>query len=214
MRSKDTSSYSNVCWVLGILALCAASVALAEEAAKSAVIAGYQFTSFDVPGASSTFPHHINNVGVAVGGYFDSVGNEHGFVRAKDGTITSIDAPLAVGTTDPEGINDAGDIVGWYLDANGTPHGFLRDHKGAISSIDVTFPGAQGTVAFAINPQGTITGWYGDMNLNDQVFLRSPDGKFTAVNPPGAFGAFSQSINNSGVTAGIRTTSRRLDHYL
>jgi hypothetical protein len=179
-------------------------IALSANPANSPTVAGYQFTSFDVPGAFDTIAHHINNGGVITGLWHDlATGDGHGFVRAKDGSITTFDAPGSV-YTDPEGINGNGDIVGFYFDAGGVPHGFLRDHKGTISSIDVPFAGAQGTFAFANNSKGTITGWYGDANGNDQPFVRSPDGKFTAVTPPGdVFGALSQSLNNQDAIDGL-----------
>ena len=171
----------------------------------SSIVAGYQFTSFDVPGATGgTVAHHINNAEVIVGVWFDSSGYGHGFARAKHGTITSIDAPLGVSGTNAEGINGNGEIVGVYFDANFLRHGFLRDREGTISSIDVPFPGGQATEAFAINPGGTILGWYQDSSGTDQVFLRSADGKFTAVTPPGeVFGAISQSLNNQGAIDGL-----------
>jgi hypothetical protein len=55
----------------------------------------------------------------------------HGFVRARDGTITTFDAPGA-GTgsgqgTFPNGhINDTGTITGYDVDNNNVRHGFLR----------------------------------------------------------------------------------------
>ena len=53
----------------------------------------------------------------------------HGFVRAKDGTVTLLDAPGA-GTGFVEGtlawsINPAGQVAGFYSDANRVNHGFL-----------------------------------------------------------------------------------------
>ena len=39
------------------------------------------YTSFDYPGALDTFPGGINPSGVIVGGYLDTTGNEHGFIR-------------------------------------------------------------------------------------------------------------------------------------
>ena len=216
MDSKRASTNtSQVCCTLGILPLFVASLAFAGGAGGSTVVAGYRFTSFDVPDAGpiGTVPHHINNAGVITGGYIDSNFIEHGFVRAKDGSVISFDAPLAVGTTDPEGINDAGDIVGRYFDVNGFAHGFLRDNKGKFTSIDVPFAGTGDTLAFAINNVGTITGWYLDPNFNAQVFLRSKDGEFTAVNVPGAaMGALSMSINEQGVIDGVSQDSNSVFH--
>jgi hypothetical protein len=54
----------------------------------------------------------------------------HGFLRARDGTITTFDAPEA-GTFDGQGtfafgINPAGVIAGFYVDTSNVYHGFLR----------------------------------------------------------------------------------------
>ncbi len=59
----------------------------------------------------------------------------HGFLRHKDGTFTTFDAP-GVGTgfeqgTSPISINFRGEITGQYVDGNNALHGFLRkpDHR-------------------------------------------------------------------------------------
>jgi hypothetical protein len=46
-------------------------------------------------------------------------------VRAKDGTITTFDAPGSTGTFELA-INPAGVITGAFSDASGATHGFLR----------------------------------------------------------------------------------------
>ena|SRR5438067_2030319 len=72
--------YSAFC--LGVLGLALPSVALAT------------FVEFDVPGAIVTYPQSINLAGVITGYYYGDSSNGygyHGFVRAADGTITSID---------------------------------------------------------------------------------------------------------------------------
>jgi hypothetical protein len=56
----------------------------------------------------------------------------HSFVRAKNGTITTFDAPGAgTGTFQgsfvfSEAINNAGAIAGAYFDSSNVLHGFLR----------------------------------------------------------------------------------------
>ena len=53
----------------------------------------------------------------------------HGFVRARDGTVTTFDAPGAGAAfgegTVPLGIDPAGVIMGYYTDAKRVNHGFL-----------------------------------------------------------------------------------------
>lgn len=101
------------------------------------------------------------------GFYTDSSGS-HGFVRARDGTIT----PLDLGSdTQPQAINPAGTIVGFYTDSFGT-HGFVRAPNGTFTTLD--FGGGGNTAAFGINPAGAITGYShsnaaGRRNLSSDV---------------------------------------------
>src|SRR5580704_597443 len=54
------------------------------------------YITFDAPGAGTgpyegTYAYVVNDLGVVVGGYFDSNFGLHGFVRAPNGTIRAID---------------------------------------------------------------------------------------------------------------------------
>ena len=50
----------------------------------------------------------INPEGTITGGYTDTSGAGHGFLRSPNGTFTTFDAPGSTGLTEPFGINDAG----------------------------------------------------------------------------------------------------------
>ena len=115
------------------------------------------FTTIDVPGASSTGATGINELGVIVGFYF--VGDVfHGFVRSNNGSFTTIDVPGAFGSG-AMGINPLGDIVGFYNNHVGSAlHGFVRNKNGSFTTIDV--PGATLTLPSGINSQGNIVGGY------------------------------------------------------
>jgi hypothetical protein len=70
-----------------------------------------------------------NPSNVTVGEYFDANGANHGFVRDKDGTITTFDAPGA-GTGTGQGtfalsINPSGEAIGFYSDSNDAFHGYV-----------------------------------------------------------------------------------------
>ena len=52
-----------------------------------------QYTTIDVPGAASTVAVGVNDLGVVSGFYFDSSGNEHGFLY-RDGTFTTVTCPV------------------------------------------------------------------------------------------------------------------------
>lgn len=158
------------------------SQTLSRQAVHSnaaAVSAGtpFTFTNIDVPGALATFATGINGRGATVGIYYDSAGNEHGFLL-KNGTFSSVDVPGSLvgvsGTlqTEANGINNAGDIVGDYFAPPGAPgapacaattlafspqcrRGFLL-RKGEFS--DVLVPGKAGSIPNAITPDGKIYG--------------------------------------------------------
>ena len=104
------------------------------------------FTTFDPPGAITdsaahqdqdgyvvrpvTGPMGITEDGEVTGYFGDATGVSHGFVRHKNGTFNTFDAPGAsqnsnLGTL-PQAMNKAGDIVGYfYADPDGVIHGFL-----------------------------------------------------------------------------------------
>lgn len=87
----------------------------------------------------STGTAAINSSGTIVGYFADQSGLNHGFVRAPDGTFTTLDAPN-VGTngnsfgTIALSINTSGEIVGYYSDTNGVVHGFLRAAMAATAA--------------------------------------------------------------------------------
>jgi uncharacterized membrane protein len=124
----------------------------------------FDFSSIDVPGATSTFALGINPEGDIVGGYTNAAGR-HGFVLSE-GTVTTIDPPFGItGQSQTVGINPEGDVVGLYTD-HGTIVGgdafrtraYLRDTSGTFTPID--FPGAENTLAIKISPTGQVVGCY------------------------------------------------------
>ncbi len=86
------------------------------------------FTTFDAatypPCCIWTFALAINPAG-AIAGYLNDGHNlTHGFLRASDGSVRTLDAPGSQGTI-ADGINPVGVITGYYTDASGLNHGFL-----------------------------------------------------------------------------------------
>jgi hypothetical protein len=165
------------------------------------------FTMFDDPNAGTcstscrtigdgqgTRAYAINPAGEITGFFTDNSATCHGYVRARNGTFTQIDAPDAgtgpfpQGTFPsiftPMGINPAGAISGFYVDASSVQHGFVRDHNGKITEFDPT--GSIFTNPNAIDAPGEITGFYFDANFVGHGFLREPDGTITSFDAPGA----------------------------
>ena len=119
----------------------------------------------------------------------------HGFLRARDGSITTYDVPGAgkgffQGTFDLN-VNPAGVIAGYYVDESNAHHGFLRARDGTITTFDAPDAGTgsgQGTTTASvdgINPAGAIAGYTLDASNVNHGFLRAPDGTFNTFDVPG-----------------------------
>jgi uncharacterized membrane protein len=171
--------------------------------------------TFDVPGAQGTFAYAISPQGAITGDYVDSGGVSHGFVRARDGTFITFDAPGA-GTapgqgTDAFSINPAGTITGYYNDANLLAHGFVRARNGAITAFDA--PGASQTFASNINPSGAIAGDYLDASNVYHGFVRAPNGAITTFDAPDAGTGFLQGTLTTTAT-GLNPAGAVTGYYL
>jgi uncharacterized membrane protein len=197
------------------VALCTVRLAFPQSDEKATII------TFDAPGAcssgsvcanSGTFGRNINPPGAIVGTYYDVNTLNHGFLRAPDGTITTIEPPGAI-LSDAEAINPAGVIAGDYLDASFSYHGFVRAPDGTFTTFDI--PGLN--FPTSINPAGAITGLYRDMK-GYHGFLRAPDGAITTFNAPGAGtdpggqGTLAWSINPSGAITGFYLDGNFVEH--
>jgi uncharacterized membrane protein len=115
------------------------------------------FTSFDVPGSTSTVAMDINASDEVVG-QFAAGGVTHGFRRSADGEFTTIDYPGA-SLTIAAGINSEGDIVGMYAlpSAPTERHGYVL-RNGEFTTIDPA--GSRFTNALGINARGDVVGRY------------------------------------------------------
>jgi hypothetical protein len=109
----------------------------------------------------------MNGPGDVVGEYLS--GTFHGFLRAADGTFTTIDPKGSI-STDLFSINDNGVITGDYV--SDMSHGFVRAADGTITTFDPK--GAAGTNPECINASGAVTGWYWDSRNQVHGFLRTP----------------------------------------
>jgi probable HAF family extracellular repeat protein len=121
------------------------------------------FHFFDYPGSTQTHLSNVSSNNIAVGWYVDSANLQRGFV-ARNGKLTSLDAPNGFGGTLLEDVNASGTVVGYYVDVNGNAHGF--SYAGSVFT-DVGPPGAEQAYANGIDDLGRITGQFLD---TDGVF--------------------------------------------
>lgn len=120
-----------------------------------------KYRTLDLPKAAVTLPTGINNRGQIVGSWIDRDGAYHGFLRDRNGHITTLpDTPRAEPTSggvQPTAINDRGQIVGLVYYADGGSRAFRYD-GGRYSMI--AGPRATYTRATDINNSGQIVGDY------------------------------------------------------
>jgi hypothetical protein len=132
------------------------------------------FITFDAPGASATLAFSINPAGAITGYYLDASFAFHGFLRGRDGTFTTFDAPGGGNINVVRSINPAGMIAGDYSDTSSVSHGFLRAPDGTFTSFDA--PGCC-INANSINPAGVVTGYYFDASDVTRSFVRIPNSR-------------------------------------
>lgn len=180
-------------------------------------------TVFDVPGAGTgpfqgTFapglvPDGFDNHGDIAGEYFDANNTPHAFVRNKDGSIFTFDAPGQIAGTYAGGVNNNGPVVGATFAANFLNHAYVRTADGTFTLFDAPDAGTagsavqyQGTIATAVNSSGDVAGIYADANNQHHGFLRDAGGNLTEFQVPGAAGrdlAYAYSMNETGDIAGF-----------
>jgi len=129
-------------------------------------------TPINVAGARDTYPLGLNNKGESVGYWDTNPLVPHGFYRAANGQLSTIDVPDAASTA-TFAINDRGQIAGYYASASGAIHGFVKT-RSQFQDIDV--PGAIATIATTINNLGTVAGEYFDTAGKRHGFIATPVG--------------------------------------
>lgn len=183
--------YSSIGVVAGVVAL---GLALAQHATAAT------FTTFEA-GPADTTPMDINDSGVVVGLYQDSLGIR-GF-RYEGGISTEISNPLATQGTYAQALNNAGTIVGHFSTGpNGGPevgHAFILS-GGTYTNVDA--PGAAGFTAFyGINSNGVAVGTADDSSGGTQGIIY--DGvNFVRLAAPGSYNTTFTGINDLGMIVG------------
>lgn len=168
----------------------------------------------------------INNQGDIAGIYYDTAGQQHGFMRSANGSTTTIDPSGSIYTaiTDPNGINNSDTVTGSFVDSNYLVHVFVRQPDGTFTIVDATGAGdtaGDGTFGGGANEAGTTRGYDIDNNLIAHGVLQSKTGDFTVFNDPNdsetSNAPFFQgtalfAINPTGASAGIYADKNGVYH--
>jgi hypothetical protein len=166
--------------------------------------AAASYVTFDVPGATTTYPICMNNNG-DVAGIWGNGGSAHGFLRTSDGTITTFDPPHSVDTR-VTSINIKATVSGYYQTSDNVIHAFYRTTDGIVNTFDA--PGQNASTYLAgINDGGQLTGLYFNSQVANNAYLTVPGGRFFSFAPPNATGTFPASLNNTGEVAGSYTAN-------
>jgi hypothetical protein len=170
-------------------------------------VAAPTYITFDPPGSIYTTARSISH-GAVAGFFQDNQGRYHGFLRAPDGSMTTIDAAGAVNTYGAS-VDESARVTGFYATADGTDHGFLRFSDGTFATFDAK--GSIGTIPLSIS-EGRVTGFYNDANYAAHGFVRHANGKIVEFDPPGSVYTNPTTINKHGAVTGFYQDSGGLTH--
>src|SRR5271165_6297949 len=137
----------------------------------------------------------LNNAGLVVGFYTDSMGVPHGYLL-NGSSLTTLNYPGSMNTS-AFGINNNGLIVGIYTDSGGVQHGFT--YNGTTWQTFDDPNGVGTTVINGVNDLGQLVGFYVNGNNATIGFLATPTPE------PG-----SLALLGTGVLAGFAGLRRKL----
>ena len=184
-------------------------------------------------GGTAAVAFGINDGGTIVGQYTTSTAMP-GFIRLKNGTFDTINAPSGPNTVNAQSINNHGEIVGFYVGTDGQDHGFVANVNqatgGVLTGTPVadpvipTVPGEPGaTFVFSqilsVNDKGIAVGYYGDSTTSQHGFIYNTNtGQYTFLDDPMA--AFNNGvevtqitgITNSGEITGFYSDANAVFH--
>jgi hypothetical protein len=157
------------------------------------VISGGVAQQFDPPNSTRTVPTDIADDGTIVG-YYNVGGAVHGFVRAPNGSFTTVDVP---GSTDTEilSINYNGKLAGKYYD--GTVEHYVGFVKSGTHIAKYQYPGAGNTEILRALPTGLRIGNYEDSSSVFHGFSFLPN-VYTTLTPPSVAAMSIRDVNSLG----------------
>jgi probable HAF family extracellular repeat protein len=194
-------------FVLGFCVLVLARVSVVIAAAP---VVTFKFKDIIVTGAHATYANGINDAGVIVGAYIDSVETWHG-MALHGSKVTTIDHPNSSATA-CYGINSSAVIVGSYTTPSGVITGF---EFSAGTFTDVRPPASLTSTATGINDDGKIVGYFLDSAEFEHGFVFDGHKKYTQIDAPGGdFVTQAWGINNDDHITLSASSGLRADSFL
>jgi hypothetical protein len=148
----------------------------------------------------------INDSGIAIGDFADSLGSMHGYrlnINTHRFAMISIRNSASVTAT---GINAGGTVVGFFTNGAGKVVSFLRRAGGKV--VILAKPNADMTQAFGISKGGLVVGAY-TIGNNTFGFTWTAGHGFREVDDPNGIGStVLTGVNNGGDIVGFYTDSR------
>jgi uncharacterized membrane protein len=152
-----------------------------------------------------------SNPPMTCGFYIAPGGINHGFLRHKNGTFTTVDLP---GTPFNQllGLNNVNQAAGYYADSSNIDHAYTYDESaGGVFRVIVIPAAVEGSQATDINDLGQISGFYIDSAGKNHGFLLIP-GKFRTLNFPGSTLTQALGLNNNGLVVGFYVDRSNASH--
>lgn len=142
----------------------------------------------------------VNDLGVAVGFYLNSVGDARGYTYSvATRRFTNVQVPRAISVT-AAAINNHGAVAGYFTTTGDVTKGFLRRPNGAL--VVLAKPGANVTQAFGVNALGEVVGTY-TVGSSTYGFTWTPRGGFTTISDPSGVGStVVNGVNKAGDLVG------------
>jgi hypothetical protein len=166
---------------------------------------GGVYSTFDIPGATSTSIFGLNDAGDFVGNYTLADSQYNPFLDSG-GTVIPIDVGFATDFTTASAVSSDGTVVGYYQTTpSSLVAGFIRATDGTITS-GIQDPDAvvYGTYCYGINFRGWVVGTYTtSFFVGNSAFLFKAPNQFINYSIPAASITVFSGINDQGRICGF-----------
>ncbi len=173
------------------------------------------YTNENFPGSFQTQVTGINNAGLTVGFYADTLNNNFGFVD-RNNSFTAVIDPSSpsqtAGVNQLLGVNDNNQAAGFYTDAMGNNHSYVYNIS-TVSFNNLVIPNSVSDTAASIDNAGDVAGFYTDAGGVMHGYLDLA-GKITSYDAPNSVSTQFLGLNNNGMAVGDYVDANNVMHGL